>query len=323
MIKNKHEANLEFLRRRKNRLRKNQSAIKWLHKQAVKDQTIDFFGLGLAEPYSGHQKTPRQDALLAPIRNDKGIFTSQTIYLNIPNVTVNPISEKWWMKGSPQIYYAEERDKQTSVIIGEDVWDVWLTWQSLRENKSRINLLLLCPTPNALPILSDEWQKPEFWNEFETVYLGQSNTAFGDKMAVQIAQLAACETRRLRPPVSCVNWAEFWQNGGKLKEFYRVISEASLIGTNISAANKANYTSPGRFGYKPVDITTAFHNGHLYYPVKTFVNYQDTIEDFQGEPDLGMTSRSEVVVVRSDRSIHTVKEMPAPRGTPRKTEFCG
>jgi len=160
-------------------------------------------------------------------------------------------------------------------------------------------------------LLPHAWERGDFWSGFEKIYLGLSNTKSGDQRAVKIAQTAACETLRLRPPLNFgKSWTEFWQNGGTAKEFYRILSDASLIGTTISSASDTGgSSSPGRFGYKPVDLATAFSNGHLYYPVRTLVNSQDDINS-------PLSSRTETVVVRSDRTIHTVKEEPTPRGTP-------
>jgi hypothetical protein len=200
------------------------------------------------------------------------------------------------------------------VIVFESVWDLWLTWQSLYQDRSELNLLLTCPTPGNS--LSAEFQSAEFWNKFETIYLGQSNTLTGDKKAIHIAEIAGCETRRLRPSLNFgKSWTEFWRNKGPVKEFYRILSEASIIGAKISTETDCG-SKLGRFGYKPVDIATAFHRGHLYYPVRTLVNSLETSKGLQGEISSQITSRTEVVVVRSDRTIHTVKAEPAPRGTP-------
>lgn len=66
--------------------------------------------------------------------------------------------------------------------------------------------------------------------------------------------------------------------------------------------------SPGvdiqRLGYEPVDLGTVFHQNRLYYPVETLVTTK--IADENGK----VTSYEDldIVVVRSDRTLHTVVE---------------
>lgn len=310
----RREANLEFLHRRQKQLREHGSALKWLLKQGLRERTISNFGLGLSGEYSDKEKIPHANALLAPVLNESGVFTNQTIYLNIPRVTLNPAQAAGWMRGAARTYYGEKYETQPMVIVFENVFDVWLAHQFLNEAESDFNILLICSTPNDFP--PEEWRETEFWRRFETIYLALSNTASGDKKAIEIAQLAGCETRRLRPPLNFgKDWTEFWQAGGTVKEFYRIISDAGIIGAEVSS-DTGDSSILGRFGYKPVDITTAFHRGHLYYPVKTVVNSLDSFKNRQGDASLQFTSRTEVVVVRSDRTIHTVSEEAAPRGTP-------
>jgi hypothetical protein len=315
-MKTRREANLEFMRRRQKRLLDNSAALGWLKNLGLKDEIVSLFGLGLSEIYIDKQSVEHRDALLAPVLNQNGIFTSQTVYLNIPNVTINPADGVMWTKGSPQTYCAEKYGGQAFVVVCGDVFDLWLTAQALRENKNGSNLLLICSTPNDSGKLPEEWKKLEFWERFETIYLGFHNSAAGDRQAMQIAESAGGNLRRLRPAISFgESWARFWQDGGTLKEFFRLFSEANLIGPAI-ISDAGSDNTPGRFGYKPVDITTAFHRGHLYYPVRTTLNALETIKESGGNQMPRLTSRLEVVLVRSDRTIHTISEAPAPRGTP-------
>jgi len=87
----KREANFEFMRRRQKRLRENRSALKWLHKQRIDDDTIKFFKLGLADLYQDKYKDVHENALLAPLLNENGIFTKHTVYLNIPSAETRKI----------------------------------------------------------------------------------------------------------------------------------------------------------------------------------------------------------------------------------------
>ncbi len=306
----KQAANIEFLQRRQKHLFDSSAAVEWLYKQRLSKETVESFKLGLSGQYLDKNKILHDNALLAPVMNENGICIKQTVYLNIPGMTVNPARETAWSRGLPCTYFSEKYDRQTFLLVCNDVWDLWLTQQALRE--SEINLLLICATPDELNLFPDEWRKHAFWERFEKIFLGFHNTKAGDVKTVKTAQLVVGETRRLRSPlVSGTSWAEFWQNGGTVKEFYRIISDAGIIGTAISTGNPNSNenNATGRFGYKPMDIATAFHNGHLYYPVRTLVNSQEDIAS-------PITARTETVVVKSDRTIHTVREEPAPRGTP-------
>lgn len=310
------EANIEFLKRRQNRLRQNRQALKWLRDQGLCEETIDLLGLGLADSYADTSQTLHENALLAPVRGENGQFINKTIYFNIPGVTVNPDREVMWMKGASQTYYADKYESQAFVIVCGNIWDVWLTRQSLHQNKSAANLLFICSTPNESEELPEEWQRGDFWTRFQTVFLGFQNTPAGERQAVDISRMAGCETRRLRPPLNFgPAWTDFWKSNAASKEFLRLVSDASIIGTVFNDETD-NDQSIGRFGYKPIDIGTSFHRGNLYYPVETVVNSIDTIKDADGTVTTRIASRTETVVVRSDRTKYVAREEPAPRGTP-------
>jgi len=321
-MKSKREANQEFLRRRQKRLCNNADALHWIKKQGLSDKTIAVFGLGLSELYLDSQNFPHENALLAPVINENGIFTNRTIYLNIPNITVNPSAKAMWAKGDCITYYAEKRNLQPFVIVCEDIFDLWITQQKLRESDSESNFLLISSTPDNSEKIPVEWKTSSFWQQFEIVYLGFHNSLLGERKALQLSRIAHCETKRLRPPIqSGSSWTEFWRQSGKIKEFRQLLGKASIVSETLSIGNDSNNNSLGRFGYKPVDIAAAFHQGHLYYPVETLVNSLDTVKDSSGNQTTQISSRTEVVVIRSDRTIHTVREEAAPRGTPSENRI--
>lgn len=307
-------ANIEFQQRRQKHLRANQPALAWIKKTGLTDETIRDYKLGLSPAYIDKEQATRENALLAPVLSAEGVYTNQTIYCNLRGITLNPGGDNRWMRGSPATYHAEKFAGQTSVLVLDDLFDLWLTQQALDQWKDKINILIVCSThPDDIP---SEWFEPPFWERFERIYLGHGNNAAGDLQAVRISQTAGRETRRVRLPLNLgKTWSEFWQKGNIIEDFYRLLSEADIIGAEISKSE--NDTSGfGRFGYQPVDIGTAFHRGLLYYPVRTLLNSPETYKDGQGAHMTHSTARIETVVVRSDRTVHTVVEEPAPRGTP-------
>jgi hypothetical protein len=75
----------------------------------------------------------------------------------------------------------------------------------------------------------------------------------------------------------------------------------------------------GRVSYEPVDIHGAYHEGHLYYTAQTVVEGSEVRHRGSGEEETVKTSRVETVILRSDRSLHTLYLAKAPKGTPRES----
>jgi hypothetical protein len=80
-------------------------------------------------------------------------------------------------------------------------------------------------------------------------------------------------------------------------------------------------TRPGTYAYRPVDVTSAFHRGHLYYAVDTMV-YQAATTDEKGKAKPGGLHRK-VMLVRSDRTQHNVLRHPVPEGVPQNQAVLG
>jgi hypothetical protein len=307
-------ANREFLARRQKRLLENSIALSWLEKRGIRGPTLRAFYLGLSETYIDSKGTTHQDALLAPVIGKDGFPINRTIYYNIPGLTLNPTAENGWMKGTPTIYYAAAEADHKSIFICEGSKDLWRMWQALHDYDNAPDLLLISSTHgSAIP---EEWKKSVFWAGFDLVFLGHDNDAAGDKTAQLIAQVAGHEIFRVRPPKEKgKDWTDFWQNGGTISEFNSLLAEARLISEEI-IADVQDQRKPGRYDYKPIDIATAFHRGHLYYPVRTLNNSLEPIRDETGHSEPQLVTRIETVVVRSDRTVHAVREEPAPKGTP-------
>ena len=307
-------ANREFLARRRKRLLENAAALSWLEKRGIQGRTIRAFYLGLSERYVDSKGTIHQDALLAPLIGADGSPLNRTVYYNIPEVTINPASKNGWMKGASATYYAGAKKGQKSIFICEGPKDLWRTWQALGDSDEVTDLLLISSTHGST--IPDDWRQAAFWSGFDLVFLGHDNDPAGDKTAQLIAKNVGHDTFRVRPPKERgKDWTDFWQNGGTTTDFKALLAEAKLINEEINLDSEAS-SKPGRYDYKPIDIATAFHRGHLYYPVRTLSNSLELIKDEDSNSEPKLVTRIETVVVRSDRTVHAVREEPAPKGTP-------
>lgn len=73
----------------------------------------------------------------------------------------------------------------------------------------------------------------------------------------------------------------------------------------------------GRVAYDPINVNATYHNGHIYYPIETLV--QEHIGDSKEGPVI--QEHTEVVVVRSDRTVHRAHASKAPEGSSREKVY--
>ena len=231
----------------------------------------------------------------------------------MPGVTENPIDKNGWMKGEAQCYYAEKVVGQRILFICEGLKDVWRHWQALKEAKITDRICLVSSTHgSAIPAV---WKTPEFWERWDEVYLGQDNDEAGEKIAARVLELAS-SARRIRVPKELgKDWTDFWQNGGTVEDFKKLLDDAPVAGEakpedlSPPARSGESIVRIGRFSHRPVDINSAYVNGFLYYPTETHVVAKDE------ETGL-LVERLETIVVRSDKTLCRARYAPAPAGTP-------
>jgi hypothetical protein len=132
--------------------------------------------------------------------------------------------------------------------------------------------------------------------------------------------LAGREVRRVTVPQWYgKDWTDFWQAGGRIDEFVELMAEAPIIEhreqlNELNAPNDAEVDGPGVYAYDPIDINGAFHNGHLYYPVRILHKDCEITRIESGEEAVQAVEWLETVVVRSDRTFHRTAWIAAPRG---------
>jgi hypothetical protein len=303
--------NTEFLATLKKRLRDNPDAIKHLTGSGLTDEAIEQFNLGLSKPYRNAAGQVQADALVYPVKASDGRFYKYG-YITIPGVTKHGVKDSW-IAGPVLTYYSDSVVTQRKVFVCGDAKDVWRTWQALKHT-DHLNSLLLISTTDSSDYPS-EWRKQEFWRQWEVIYFALSGSPDADALSADLTRVVPGEARRVRMPGQYgASWSDFWQNGGTLREFERLLVESSVVSQELKPAD--DLAALGRFSYVPVDINGAFHQGRLYYAVRTIHR------EMQSAPSASASSAIveclDTVVIRSDRTVHTASWMPSPRGTPQQ-----
>lgn len=308
--------NPDYHAKLKRRLRESNEALQYLEGRGLQMETISYFGLGLAVPYSSAKSGGEQsDALVYPVKDRDGKLYNKYGYYNIPGVTKNPTDKNGWMSGEVRCYYADAVSDKRSIFVCEGAKDVWRHWQALRGATHAGDLLLVTSTHgSAFPV---EWKDPAFWSSWETVYFGHDNDTAGEIMATKLAEIIGREARRvLVPKWYGKDWTDFWQSGGDVQEFEGLLEESVVVSTLIQEYEEdVDAKGYGRFAYKPLNINGAYHNGHLYYTVQILSRGVDIQRRESGDDVVTDVERLETVVVRSDRTVHSSTYVASPKGT--------
>lgn len=299
--------NKEYNERLRTRLKESPQSIAYLHNRGLTDDTIDQFLLGLSMPYTDKDGNVRENALAYPLRLAHGGYTSKYGYYRIPEVTANPVAANGWMAGQPQCYYASPRSSQRALFVVEGIKDVWRHWQALASAGLTDEILVISSTHGGgIPA---EWKNPSFWQHWEIIYVAHDRDDAGDRISERVQQLAEREVRRVRVPAHCgKDWTDYWQAGGTIEEFRKLLDEAETISSPILDRD-GGPEQTGRMSLETVDIDGAYSGGHLYYTTEVLV--RDWMTDERGEDVIG--EYAETIVVRSDRSDWRVIDAYAPK----------
>jgi len=302
------------------RLQANPAAVGWLEKtRGLSPYVAEQFMLGLSEAYQpvGTKEPVHCDALAAPLLGRDGKFYAKFVNYAIPGVTVDNRDKplKSWSAGEPRTYWSTKVEKHKRLFVCDGLKDLWAVWDRIRGTQLEAELVLISST-NGGAGHPKEWKQPGFWEEWETVYLGHDNDVAdqksgkkaGDEHAKSIARLAMREMRRVWPTGS-KDWNDFFLSGKTLEDFEQLLTASYPL-----SLKELNEISPpgdgtGLQAAVPISISGAFHNGCLY---EAFDVLERVRESESGE----LVERYRTVVVRSDGTMHTVRIMPAPKGTP-------
>lgn len=307
--------NPEFHARLRKRLRQNREALDHLAGLGLSNETIEHYGLGLSTPYTSRTGGGEQrDALCYPVVNRDGAFTNKYGYYNLAGVTKGADTEVGWTSGEARTYYSGAAEGCKSIFICDEPREVWRIWQETKGKGIYDELLFISSTrPKIFP---EEWEAPGFWGRWETVYLGFGAGSVGEAMAVKLAAITERESRRISPPPEAGGtWSGFWNSSQDgMKGFEGLLDAAPFMSVRLNIDDDDS-EMPGRFGYLPVNINGAYHQGHLFYAARVLNRGVDIERKDSGEEVVQQTERLETVVVKSDRTVHTTAVRPAPKGT--------
>jgi hypothetical protein len=306
--------NHDFHSTLRKRLRENGRALEFLSDMGLDVATVDYFGLGLSAPYINRKNSQEQaDALVYPLRARDGSFVGKYGYHNIPGVTKNPVARTTWIAGESRTYYAGAVDGKRSVMVCAGTKDLWRIWQALQHTPLADELLLIAST--NVGTFPKSWKDPSFWSGWETVYFGHDEDATNEQVVAKLAELIGREARRVVIPEWFGNgWVDFWRNGGGTEEFTRLLEEAPVAAVKVQP-DEGQSLGYGRFPYQPLNINGAYRNGFLYHTAQVLRREVDLQRNERGEEVVADVERLETVVIRSDRTVHTARWVPAPRGT--------
>jgi hypothetical protein len=306
--------NPEFHARLRKRLRQNRRALDYLAGLGLRAETIEHFGLGLSAPYTSRKTSAEQsDALVYPIMNSEGAFVNKYGYYHVPGVTKGAGDADGWTSGEARTYYSGPAEGCKSIFVCDDPREVWRNWQ---ETTGKLFPEVLFVSSTRAKVFPEEWSIPGFWGRWETVYLGFGAGEVGEALAGKLAALVEREAKRVTPPAEISgNWSGFWNEPPDgFQRFEELLLAAPFMSVRLYMEDDPG-DLPGRFAYGPVNINGAYHNGHLYYTVRVLNRGVDVERRESGEDVVQQTERLETVVVKSDRTVHTVAVRPAPKGT--------
>ena len=306
--------NPEFHARLKKLLRDDKRAMQYLAGRGIAGEALEYFGLGLSTPYySRKAKRERAGALAYPLLGPDGRFYNKYGFYNIPGVTQHSAHTESWTSGEAHTYYGGRAAGKRIVFVCQRPIDLWRHWLALNKSALLDELLLISTTRES--DFPEEWKRAAFWASWETVFLAHDSDEAGEHLATRLTELIGRAARRVRvPPRYGRDWTAFWQGGAELSEFTELLRSAPVCSLTVGEESELPQ-GYGRFAYRPVNISGAYHGGNLYYTVQILNRSHDFSPESAGVRDVRDVERLETVVVRSDRTVHSAIMAPAPKGT--------
>lgn len=294
-------ANERNLTSREKALQNHPEALAWLHNRQLTNETIRHFRIGL----SSYGKI--QDALVFPLLAYDGTPRSRYLNSRIPDVTGGvEANRKDWAAGSPATYWATPAEGKQNLLVVEGPRDAWRVWQAIQGTELEDTLAIISSTHGAgIPA---DWKAPEFWLEWDNVFLGQDADEAGDKIASRVRTFIHREVHRARPPSK--DWTDWLNTGATPMDFTTVLDAAPILSEPIETVLDPNLDvdgGPGHYMADPVEINGAWIRENLYYPYRVLSRDIDE----KGNP----THRYETLVLRSDGEAFSTRYLPAPEGT--------
>jgi hypothetical protein len=294
--------NSEVLEKRIRKLLRSSHAMGELRSQGFDDDFIRRHGIGLVDIKASNSRAAIRDALCFPRQGVTGA-TKRYIHLSLSKVT-SGANAAFWAHGDSETHYAFPSRSGGKLIVCRIV-DLFHIIR-LIEVERIVDAQVIAYTGPSAPT---EWKRIEFWQTWDSIFSALPDSL--EDLSRGIMRAACQPVFKITLPQGVRNWAELSTERKRLSfslEHKLAIAE-SFKEPEIHEPEAASF---GRSAYKPVDIGRAYHNGYLYYPVKTILKEKHT--DKNG--NVKNVESLDNVVIRSDGEILTVKQMPCKPGTP-------
>ncbi|MCW2236821.1 bifunctional DNA primase/polymerase [Azospirillum canadense] len=290
---------------RQRRLADNPAALAFVTDGLGLDaETRRHFQLGLDPPYQSRKTgLTRADSLTIPIRSAEGAALGAFCRADIPGVTRNPRA-RLWSAGEPVTFFAYPQTAQTTAVV-VDLLDLLRLWQECRAVPPAERPQFIAST--GAERFPTAWGDPAFWQRWRRVVIGLPDRGSAER-SLAIARAAG---RPVTDMAARAPWLEHFRAGGTIAQVLEAIDTAEPVG-EPAPHPASDDQALGRSAYRPVDLGRSYHRGHLYYPVDTLFRDQE----IDGNGLARVVERRETMVVRSDGSLLSIVEVPAPRGTP-------
>jgi hypothetical protein len=316
-------ANPANLARSQNKLKRNQTVVKWLREAlGLTDATVRKFYLGLSEPLRLSSRQICTDALTVPLIACDGEPKKKRIYNSIPLVTVNAASDGW-NSGKAIVYYSADVRTKKRVFVCSDLKQLWLLDQisSAVAVSAGIHSLsdILFVAATGTAEIPEEFTSPEFWADFEEVYFGHDRGEAGDKAATGLRNFCFSDVKRVVVPEGSSTWTEFFLAGGAddavaAVRFTALLEGARSMSSGIEPGIGELDSMLGEFAVDSVNCNGGYVRGFMYYPYQVEKREIERITHRGGSVTETVVSSYQTKIVRSDGTILDVGYLPAPRG---------
>lgn len=298
-------------------LKQSPKAMEYLYGRGLKQETIEHFHLGLSTYDKGD--SPFKDALSFPLMDAAGIPRKRWLRYKIPGLTEGgPPKSTGWASGSAGVYWLTPMEGRTSIFVCEGAKDGWWLWQAIQGTLLADTLCIISSTHGS--VIPVDWKDVTFWQGWEHVYLGQDADEAGDTMARKLRESAGRDVQRIRiPEGKGKDWTDFFKGGGTPAEFQQLLHSAGVFDVEVRILEEP--TLPHQVGLHaatPVDVNSAFVNGHLYQPFRVLERQVEEQQAADGTKTEVVLQRYRTLVLRSDGVACTFDYLPAPRGTPKE-----
>jgi hypothetical protein len=302
------EAGGENLGRLKSRLRRNPQALAALRGLGLGGALVDRLHLGLKEPYRSRiDGLEVEDALCFPLLGDGMRPLGRYAYVNIPQVTVNPVSQTSWGPGPSQIYRLGSFAADADAFVAFEPMDCWLAWQ-LAGGSQPAATFIARSHAQGWPA---EWSSPGFWSRFRRIVLLPSPglADFEQRIGPKIGR--TLEKLNLPAQFDTLGQLTRAPDGPSFDEL--LASAKPIVGVVVRGVADVPDDALGAFAAAPVRVAGAFVNGFSYYP---FAIESRELETVDAATRGRMVHSYSTMIVRSDGHVLSTEVLPAPRGTP-------